>query len=121
MLGLFSKSKEIQSFAVGLAEKLGKRYPASIDVNPEKRVSENRLTRVLEETVADALAFQRNRSLGLLGKAKLGNEFRWKLKEMGYSSQFVDVATEAVTISVARGAAPIAPGSEGDGPGSAKS
>ena len=115
MLGLFQKSKEIQTFAASLADKLGKRYPASIDNNPAKRVSENRLTRVLEETIAEAVAFQRDQRLGFIRKAKLGNEFRWKLKEMGYSPAFVDMATEALAISVARGAVPTTPSGEGSG------
>ena len=31
----------------------------------------------------------------MFGKAKLGNEFRWQLKEMGYTEKFIEVATEA--------------------------
>ena len=94
--------KEIQGFARLLAEKLSKRYPPAIDNSPEKRVSENRLSRVLEETFAQAETFQREKQLGIFAKAKLGNEFKWQLKELGYSARFVEVATEGLMVYVTR-------------------
>jgi len=104
-MGLFS-SPHITEFAKGLVGKLSKRYPPALDVNPEKKVSENRLTRVLEETLAQAVEFQREHKLGLLGRAKLGNEFKWQLKELGYTERFIDVATEGLMVYLTRGSAP---------------
>lgn len=103
-MGLFSlfSNKEINTFAKDLVATLAKRYPAALDISPEKRVSENRLTKVLEETLAQAAEFQNKHKLGLVGKAKLGNEFRWQLKEMGYSDKFIDVATEGLMVYVTR-------------------
>ncbi len=74
LLSIFS-NKEINAFASDLATNLAKRYPPALDVSPDKRVSENRLTRVLEETLAKATEFQNEHKLGMLGKAKLGTEF----------------------------------------------
>jgi hypothetical protein len=104
MFGLFSGSKKINEFAKQLATNLSKRYPPALDVNPEKKISANRLTKVLEEALQSASEFQRENRLGLLGKAKLGNEFKWQLKELGYSEQFIDVATEGLMVYVTRGA-----------------
>lgn len=104
MFGLFSGSKKINEFAKELAANLAKRYPPALDVNPEKKISANRLTKVLEEALQSAAAFQREHRLGLLGKAKLGNEFKWQLKELGYSEQFIEVATEGLMVYVTRGA-----------------
>lgn len=101
-LGLFS-NKHISDFAQTIAAKLAKRYPPAIDMNPEKKVSENRLTRVLEETLAQAVQFQQEHRLGLFGKAKLGSEFKWQLKELGYSEKFIDVATEGLMVYITRG------------------
>jgi hypothetical protein len=103
MLGLFKKTNEIQVFAHSLADKLSKRYPPDIDMNPAKRVSENRLTRVLEETLNEAVAFRDERRLGVLRKAKLCNEFQWRLRDLGYSPRFVALATEGLTVYVAGG------------------
>ena len=104
-MGLMSifGNKEVTAFAKSLAESLSKRYPPALDVNPEKRVSENRLTKVLEDTLQQAMEFQQKHRLGLIGKAKLGNEFRWELKEMGYTDKFIDVATEGLMVYVTRG------------------
>jgi hypothetical protein len=104
MFGLFSGSKKITDFARELAGNLSKRYPPALDVNPEKKISANRLTKVLEEALASASQFQRDNRLGVYGKAKLGNEFKWQLKELGYSEQFIEVATEGLMVYVTRGA-----------------
>lgn len=104
-LSLFS-TKHISTFAKDLAGRLAKRYPPAIDVDPEKRVSENRLTRVLEETLALAVDFQKEHKLGIFGKAKLANEFKWQLKSLGYTEKFIEVATEGLMVYVTRGPAP---------------
>jgi hypothetical protein len=112
-MGLFSlfSSKDINAFANDLATSLAKRYPPALDVSPDKRVSENRLTKVLEDTLAQAVEFQSAHRLGLFGKAKLGNEFRWRLKDLGYSEKFIEVATEGLMVHLTRGPQPSGPAS----------
>jgi hypothetical protein len=105
---LFS-SQHINAFARELADTLAKRYPPSLDANPEKKVSANRLTKVLEDALAKAVEFQREHKLGLFGKAKLGNEFKWQLKELGYTEKFIEVATEGLMVYITRGAPPSGP------------
>jgi len=106
--GFFSR-KHINEFATALANTLAKRYPPALDVNPEKKISQARLTKVLEETLVQAAEFQREHKLGVFGKAKLGNDFKWQLKELGYTEKFIEVATEGLMVYVTRGAPP--PGS----------
>ena len=105
LFGLFS-SKHINEFATALANTLAKRYPPALDVNPEKKISQARLTKVLEETLVQAAEFQQEHKLGVFGKAKLGNEFKWQLKELGYTEKFIEVATEGLMVYVTRGAPP---------------
>jgi hypothetical protein len=88
----------VAEFAKSLAGELAKRYPPTIDQQPEKRPSVNRLTRVMEDAVVKVAAFQAEHRLGWFGKAKLGNAFRWELVELGYTKEFVDLATEAVVV-----------------------
>jgi len=106
-MGLFSlfSNEEIGVFAKDLAASLAKRYPASLDISPDKRVSENRLTKVLEETLSKAAEFQQKHNLGMIGKAKLGNEFKWQLKELGYTERFIELATEGLMVYITRGSA----------------
>ncbi len=98
---LFSPSK-IDEFAKSLAQDIAKRYPPAIANNPQQMVSQKRLTDILEETFAKAAAFQLENSLGWYKKAKLGNEFRWELKEMGYDEKFIEMATEGLIVYVTR-------------------
>ena len=57
---------------------------------------------MLEDAVGKAVKFNQEQKLGLVGKAKLGNTFRWELKELGYSERFVEVATEALIVYITR-------------------
>lgn len=98
-LGLVD-TKEVEAFATTLAEDLGRRFPPA----SEKRTdagAKNQLNVILEGLGTRAVRFRDEKQLGLYKKAKLGNVFRWKLKDMGYSMEFVDRATTAIVTRVA--------------------
>lgn len=103
-MGLFSKasSKEVNAFAEGLADAIAKRYPPAMDAAETRKVSVNRLTKILEDAFDKAAVFQDEKKLGWIGKASLGNAFRWKLKELGYSERFIEVATEGLVVRISR-------------------
>jgi len=105
---ILSSKTDIQTFAKDLVGRLSKRYPPDLDKQPGKRPSVNRLTRIIEDTCAAASGFRDEHKLGWLGKARLGNAFRWELADQGYSKEFVDFATEAVIIHLSRKSAPAA-------------
>ena len=102
-------SSELKEFALDLAAQLGKRYPPTLDSQPDKRPSVNRLTRITEDACVKAVEFQAQKKMGWLGRARLGNHFRWALEEMGYTKDFVGFATEALVIHISR-KQPIKPG-----------
>lgn len=99
---LFAASK-IDEFAKSLAQDIAKRYPPAIANNPEQMVSQKRLTTILEDAFNRAHQFNREHKLGMFKKAKLGNTFKWELKEMGYEEKFVDMATEGLIVYLTRG------------------
>jgi hypothetical protein len=105
-------NKELETFAKTLAQDLAKRYPPALENSPEKKISPNRIAKVLEEAVGKAVQFNRDQKLGMLGKAKLGNTFRWELKELGYSDKFVEFATEALIVYITRKPGEAAPPAE---------
>ncbi len=96
------RKSEIKDFALDLAGQIAKRYPPALDVQPGKRPSVNRLTRITEDACGKAVDFNAAHKLGWLGKARLGNHFRWALSELGYTKEFVDFATEAVVVHISR-------------------
>ena len=93
-------TKEVEAFATTLAEDMGRRFPPA----SEKRTDTgavNQLKVILEGLENRAARFRDEKRLGLYKKAKLGNVFRWKLKDLGYSDGFVDQATNAIITRVA--------------------
>lgn len=94
----------VNEFAASLAQDIAKRYPPALDQQAGKRPSVNRLTRIMEDVCSRAVEFRATQRLGWLGKARLGNAFRWRLTELGYQKDFVDFATEAVVVHISRGA-----------------
>ena len=104
-MGLFGSvsGKQVDEFAKGLAQDIAKRYPPAMDKGSgEPRISQKRLTEILEETFNKAAAFKEEHRLGTYKKARLGNTFRWELSELGYSEKFVEMATEGIVIYVSR-------------------
>ena len=95
-------NSSVDTFAKVLADDVAKRYPPALDQDAAKRPSANRMTRIVEDVCNKAVEFQATHKLGWLGKAKLGNAFRWELSAMGYQKDFVEMATEAVIVYLSR-------------------
>ena len=94
--------KQIDEFARTLARELAKRYPPALDKGSERRISQKRLSTILEDTFNSAVDFNKQHKLGVYKKARLGNTFRWELQEMGYSGKFIEVATEGLVVYITR-------------------
>jgi hypothetical protein len=97
-----TRNSELKKFALDLAAQLAKRYPPALDSQPDKRPSVSRLSRITQDACVKAVDFHKDKKLGWLGKARLGNHFRWALAELGYTKEFVDFATEAVVVHISR-------------------
>jgi len=95
--------KDVEVFAKSLSDAIAKRYPPALDKSRERRVSPNRITKVLEDAMEQASTYAASQRLGVYKKAKLANAFKWELKELGYSDQFIDVATEGLIVYITRG------------------
>ena len=104
-MGILDKlvGKDVDEFAKKLAEMVAKRYPPTLDQAKEKRVSANRITKVLEDVLDQAAEYGQKNKLGVYKKARLANAFKWELKELGYSEKFIEVATEGLVVYTTRG------------------
>lgn len=85
-----------QTFAEQLAEKILRQFPPKSEPQLSKKGAQRRLEGVIQPIMSDLIAFQKEHRLGWVGKARLGNAFRWALIEKGYSQKFVEVLTEGV-------------------------
>lgn len=101
LLSIFS-SKDIDEMAHSLVQELVKRYPPSLDKPGATKISVARITRILEDLYGRAARFREEKRLGLYKKARLSNTFKWALKEQGYSSAFIDMATEGLIVYMSR-------------------
>lgn len=102
MFFLKLSGKKIDAFARQLAQQIAAKYPPELDTTSKKAIPEKRLTRILEDVFVAARAFKDENKLGLYKKAKLGNSFRWELTQLGYSTEFIELATEGMVVYITR-------------------
>lgn len=88
-------TQELDEFATSLAADLGRRFPPASEARTDPG-AERQITIIVEGLAARAVRYHEQHKLGVYRKAKLGNVFRWKLKELGYSDKFIERATEVI-------------------------
>ena len=88
-------------FAHALAEKISMQFPAASVNKLAKKGGQRRLEAILQTVMDDITVFQRERDLGWFRKARLGNAFRWRLTELGYSDTFVKALTDGLVHHIA--------------------
>jgi hypothetical protein len=89
-------SKEVENFAINLAREFSERCP------PDKARTQHALgvARAIDEVCNRAAQFQRDKQLGVYGRAKFGTEFKLRLKDSGYPVEFVDELTTKLLINM---------------------
>ncbi len=95
VLSLFSAKNAI-AFGKNLANDLSGLYPVSLDGSA--KVSADRVGRILEKLYIRAQSYQGENNLGYYRKTRLCHAFKWRLTEIGYSKQFIDLATEGLVV-----------------------
>jgi hypothetical protein len=100
MLQDWLRRKEIDQFARSLAADLGRRFPPRSEERKDKGAHRQQQD-ILDQLCASAAHFRQHLRLGVYGKAKLGNTFRWQLRELGYSEAFVRDAMHKLMLRVA--------------------
>jgi hypothetical protein len=85
-------SREIDEFAEALVREFVGRFP------PEKANAAEPLARAIDEACGKAKAFQREKRLGVYGKARVGTAFKFALKNAGYPDDFVDAFTRQLLL-----------------------
>lgn len=91
----FMDTRELEEFASTLAADLARRFPPASEARTDPG-AERQFKIILEGLATRAVRYHEQNRLGVYRKAKLGNVFRWKLKELGYSNEFVEHATEVI-------------------------
>jgi len=92
------RSRDIEDFATTLARDLVSRCPPAA-AHEDERISMS-MARAIDEACARAAGYQREKRLGMYGKAKLGTAFKLQLKEAGYPPEFVDSLTRQLLLKI---------------------
>lgn len=93
-------TKELEAFATELANDLARRFPPASEARTDPGAA-NQFKVILEGLAARAVRYHQDNRLGIYKKAKLGNVFSWKLKELGYSDGFAERATKELVTRLA--------------------
>jgi len=93
-------TKEVEEFALVLAQDLARRFPPASEGRTDAG-AKHQIKVILEGLCARAVRYRDEHDLGVYKKAKLGNIFRWRLKELGYSDEFAQRATKDLVTRLA--------------------
>lgn len=87
---------EVENFATDLAKDFSARCP--LDEGGVPRAIG--VARAIDDICNRAAQFQREKKLGLYGRAKFGTEFKMQMKEFGYPADFVDEFTTKLLMNM---------------------
>jgi len=97
----FISGRDFTAAAEALALSLARDIPPTLPLS-DLNLSVSRLSNLLERRFELAAQFQLTHPMGWIRRAQYANSFRWKLLEMGYEKEFVEVATEGLVHRLAR-------------------
>ena len=90
--------KQIDEFARSLVAEIARYYPPEPGDDGVRKVSQKKVASVLEGSLKKAVDFKKQHKLGIYKTARLGNTFRWELKELGYGEPFVEALVKDLVI-----------------------
>ena len=93
-------TRELEEFATALANDIGRRFPPTSEARTDTG-AKHQLKVITDGLAARAVRFHEQHKLGVYKKAKLGNVFRWRLTELGYSKGFVERITNDIVTRLA--------------------
>ena len=94
------QGKNIDKFSRELAREFASRYPLELAGKLPDKKRDKKLGRALNYVYKQAQDFKHDRRLGVYATARLGNGFKWELREMGYQHDFIEEATKGLVLSV---------------------
>ena len=99
-MGLFGSvsGRQVDEFAKSLVGEIAKVYPPQEKTVSPRKTSQKKVASVLEGVLKKAVDFKKQHRLGIYKTARLGNTFRWELKELGYSEAFVEALVKDLVI-----------------------
>lgn len=82
-----------------LVSNLKKNIAPEVTVNRAEAMSVNKTTRVIERVVKSFQTYDENRRLGYFARVRFFHQLEWKLRDTGYSKEFVDLVLEGLLMT----------------------
>lgn len=93
---------EVEALAKGLGDAMLAKIPPGTEPSAGPadldRKAERKLAKALNQVLLSAHDFKARHELGVYGKARVANSFKWELRERGYNDAFIEEATKALVL-----------------------
>lgn len=96
------ETADVEAFADRMAAELVARFPPT-EFSHAARKSPARMRKARAAILHDLEVFAGQTSLNIYRKARLGNRFKWALREAGYPEDFADELTHEIVSLVSAG------------------
>ena len=108
MLKNWFDASEAEEVGRGFAVKFSQSYPM---LDPKKEMASGNKgslrakiaggrEKALDRLRTDVMQYAKTHRLNVYKKAKLGNAFKWQLRELGYEADFIDQLTREVVLAL---------------------
>jgi hypothetical protein len=74
-----------------------------LTANKTQALSVNKTTRVVERIIKSFQAYDETRKLSYFARVRFFHQLEWKLRDAGYSKEFVDLILESLLMSRRKG------------------
>lgn len=91
-------AKEESDFGSKLAEFYDRKC-REIEKGADRKQEEKR-HRLISQVLLQVRQFKNSRKMSTYKKAKLGNAFKWKLKELGYDHELIGLLTKEIMLEL---------------------
>ena len=85
-------AKEAEAFGNSLAEFFDEKFRANTKAKDQKIAAKQQ--KLVSEVLTKAQQYKAAHKLNAYQKAKLGNAFKWKLRDLGHDSELIDLMTK---------------------------
>lgn len=85
-------------FAEGLARDFTSLCPPDAVYKPKKRKDSIKLLKTVNRVYAAARSYQQGNKLSMYARARIGNEFMWRLRDAGYEDVLVERVTNGILL-----------------------
>ncbi|MBI4989028.1 MAG: hypothetical protein HZC23_09430 [Rhodocyclales bacterium] len=91
-------AKEAEDFGHGLAEFYDSQ--SKINAKASNHKAAEKQQKLVSQVLMKAQQFKTNHTLNAYQKAKLGNAFKWKLRDLGHETELVDMMTKDLLLAL---------------------